>query len=217
MKQLSLRFLQLIQFAPLLDPLLRLLTSSTPSSPSPLFSPHLRRFSSSSSLPSPTLASPTSQLPSGLPSSSRPLHLHLTLHTPLQITLQYLLASLQPLHDQHHLVSYCSNARLTSKAPVMILVEAGEGEGEEVDRELEKLGNPRIIYREARIEEFGNGKLNDQSHPIVAIDYKRDLASRKEGGSGEVIEKLHEKGFSIKVEGIPRYALFAQLHRCVIC
>ena len=99
----------------------------------------------------------------------------------------------------------------------MILVEVGEGEEEDLDRELEKLGNPRIIYREAKIEEVESGRVGKQDHPIVTIDYKRYLASRDEGGLGEVIEKLHEKGFSVKVEGIPRYALFAQLHRCSIC
>jgi len=85
----------------------------------------------------------------------------------------------------------------------MVLIESGEVEGEEMDRELERLGHPRIIYREVKLDEVSSGKVNDQSHPIVGIDYK--TMDGGEAGLKKEVERLHEKGFSVKVGGLPRY------------
>ncbi|GAA5883196.1 hypothetical protein JCM16303_007300 [Sporobolomyces ruberrimus] len=188
------------------DPLLKILSEASPNSPSPLFSHHRRM----SSPPSPSIASP----PSGLP-TSRPLHLEITLHTNSSLSLQYLQASLQPLHDNHFLTTYCPNARLTSKAPIVIFVASSEGII--TDHELEQLDTPRILYRRVTLDELfdsnSNGTINAQSHPIVSGNLPRYMRSTPSGTLSEEtketiegqVKKAHEKGFLVKFEGVPKF------------
>ncbi|GAA5893408.1 uncharacterized protein JCM6883_007658 [Sporobolomyces salmoneus] len=196
------------------DPLLRILSTSLPSSPSSIFSHHRRLSSSSSPSPSPILPSSSS---SALPSSSKPLHLEVTLNSSQNpsLLLQYLESSLQPLHDQHFLTSYCPNAKLLTKAPVIVLISSDERVTDEV-LEVGLTGSPRIVFRELKFDEIenahGGGGISNQSHPIVAVNLKdyqtgsgSGLEERVKDELKEKVGKAHKKGFLVKIGGVPRF------------
>ncbi|GAA6008877.1 hypothetical protein JCM11491_003815 [Sporobolomyces phaffii] len=200
------------------DPLLDILSEASSTSPTRLFASHDRRLSSPSGSPSP---SPSRAQPhpsphlAHVPTTSSPLHLALTLHTPAPLTLQYLQASLQPLHDQHFLTSYCPNARLTSKAPIVVLVTGDSVSDRDVERHLE---TPRIVYRfptfaEIEREEGRSTPYNAQSHPVVTVDLpgsvSADAATRlSQDTKSEVadqVKRAHARAFSVAVRGVPKF------------
>ncbi|GAA5980002.1 hypothetical protein JCM5350_005992 [Sporobolomyces pararoseus] len=193
------------------DPLVKILSEAAPSSPSPLFSfpSHHRRLSTPSPSPPPPSSSQTY-----LPNSSKPLYLEIILHStpaaPPSLMLQYLQSSLQPLHDPHFLTSYCPNAKLSTKAPIVILVSSSAaGFTDEVMEQ--NLESPRIVYREITLNEaFSTATegISSQSHPIISQDFGQ-LGGDFDEESKRILEtkvkEAHEKGFLVKIEGVPKF------------
>ncbi|GAA5928030.1 uncharacterized protein JCM15063_006062 [Sporobolomyces koalae] len=188
-----------------IDPLLSILEDAYSSPPASPHSPHHRRLS----FPS---APSTSQSQKNIPSVAHPLYLAIKIHSSLPITLQFLQASLQPVHDNQFLTSYCRNAALTTKAPIAVIVSSASGCI--TDEDLDNLSSPRIMYRAVSLNEYvekrGKG-IDKHLHPVVTGSYEQivrnsqSLTDECKATIKNQVDDLHAKGLLFQIEGVPRF------------